>query len=330
MSVGAQVVDSLSVAETVDAPVRKKVWPMRVLDGALDIRDKIVKNDTAYISRLPQKLKLGFSANCSGAAIDARGKGDRGDFRTMLSADMKTTVSVNVAYRGLGIGLKVDPFNAFSRKSSTELNMSFYGNRIGIDAVYQASGVYKGNIEMDGKKTYVPEGLVSMDMLLVNTYYAFNAKRFSYPAAFTHSWVQRRGGGSILAGLSYSLGKLSASADDEIGNAPMTLSTSYGSIGVGYGYNFMVKENWLLHISAIPQVVVYSHNRLKIDNASERAPFRFPDIMVVGRLSVVRHFPKYYVGLSGKVTTSTIGDRSRLLLNNTKWIGQVSFGIKLK
>lgn len=62
--------------------------------------------------------------------------------------------------------------------------MALYGNRIGIEAVYQASGVYKGNIEVNGDKSYVPEGLVNMDMLLVNTYYAFNARRFSYPAAF--------------------------------------------------------------------------------------------------------------------------------------------------
>lgn len=110
----------------------------------------------------------------------------------------------------------------------------------------------------------------------------------------------------------------------------MTLNTSFASIGVGYGYNFVIKNDWLLHLSAIPQVVLYSHNRLRVSTESEKAPYRFPDMMVIGRLSLVRHFTKYYFGISGKVTTSTLGDRSRLLMNNTKWIGQVSFGIKLK
>lgn len=313
-----------------DTAVVQKCWPLRMLDTVLDFRDNIVKNDTSYIARLSQKLKLGFAVNCSGADINARGSGERGDIQSRLSTSIKTTVSANIAYRGLGIGIKIDPTNVFTRKSSTELNMALYGNRIGIDAVYQASGVYKGNIEVNGDKSYIPEGLVNMDMLLVNTYYAFNARRFSYPAAFSYSWTQRRSSGSLLAGLSYSLGKLSASADEGTGRPSMTLNTSYGSIGIGYGYNFVIRNDWLFHLSAIPQVVVYSHNRLKVSTESGKAPYRFPDMMVTGRLSLVRHFPKYYLGISGKVTTSTIGDRSRLLINNAKWIGQVSFGIKLK
>ena len=309
---------------------RRRSGVVRLLDGALDFRDRLVKNDSLYIVRPPQKVKLGFSLNCSGAEIDARGNGGRGEFRTTLSSELKATASVNVAYRGLGIGLKVNPANIFGKKSSTELDMSLYGNRIGIDAVYQSSGAYKGKIETGGASVDVPEGLVNVDMLLVNMYYAFNAGRFSYPAAFRHSWIQRRSGGSILAGLSYTLGKQVAEAEDEIGNPRMSLSTSYGSVGVGYGYNFVIRHDWLLHVSAIPQVVVYSRNRMRIGDDSERAPYRFPDIMTVGRIALVRQFPKYYVGLSGKVTSSTIGDRRRLLFSNTKWIGQITFGIKLR
>ena len=315
---------------TGDTATIQKCWPLRMLDTILDFRDNLTKSDTMYISSLPQKIKLGFAVNCSGAEIDAKGVGEHGDFRTMLSAEMKTTVSVNVAYRGLGIGLKLNPANIFGKKSSTEFDISFYGNSVGIDAVYQSTGVFKGHISNDGNKVYVPAGVVNMDMLLVNTYYAFNAKKFSYPAAFDHSCIQRRGSGSILAGVSYSLGKLSAKENGQIGNASMTLNTSFASIGVGYGYNFVIKNDWLLHLSAIPQVVLYSHNRLRVSTESEKAPYRFPDMMVIGRLSLVRHFPKYYFGISGKVTTSTIGDRSRLLLNNVKWIGQMTFGIKLK
>lgn len=325
VSAGAQTIDIKQ-----DTAAVRRIWPLRALDAILDFRDRLTKNDSTYIARLPQKIKLDFAVNCSGANIDARGKNAPNELRTHLYTKVKSTISVNITYRGLGIGIKVDPVNTFSSKASTEVNMSLYGNRIGIDAIYQASGVYKGFIEKNGDKKYVPEGVVNMDMLLVNSYYAFNARRFSYPAAFTHSWVQKRSGGSVLAGLSYSLGKLSANADDGIGNPSMSLNTSYGSIGIGYGYNFVIKNDLLLHLSAIPQVVFHSRNKLKIDQASRRAPYRFPDIMVIGRVSLVRQFPKYYVGISGKVTTSTLGDRNKLILNNTKWIGQISFGIKLR
>ncbi len=89
-----------------DTAVVQKCWPLRMLDTVLDFRDNIVKNDTSYIARLPQKLKLGFAVNCSGADINARGSGEHGDIQSRLSTNIKTTVSANIAYRGLGIGIK--------------------------------------------------------------------------------------------------------------------------------------------------------------------------------------------------------------------------------
>ena len=101
-----------------DTAVVQKCWPLRMLDTVLDFRDNIVKNDTSYIARLPQKLKLGFAVNCSGADINARGSGERGDIQSRLSTNIKTTVSANIAYRGLGIGIKIDPTNVFTWHST--------------------------------------------------------------------------------------------------------------------------------------------------------------------------------------------------------------------
>lgn len=114
MHAGAQDIDTLTVVEADTAEIHKP-GVLRLLDNVLDFRDNLMKCDTMYISSLPQKIKLGFAVNCSGAEIDAKGVGEHGDFRTMLSAEMKTTVSVNVAYRGLGIGLKLNPANMFGK-----------------------------------------------------------------------------------------------------------------------------------------------------------------------------------------------------------------------
>lgn len=42
-----------------------------------------------------------------------------------------------------------------------------------------------------------------MQVLNLTGYYTFNHRRFSYPAAFTQSYIQRRSAGSWLAGISY-------------------------------------------------------------------------------------------------------------------------------
>lgn len=58
-------------------------------------------------------------------------------------------------------------------------------------------------------------------------------------------------------------------------------------------------------------------------------PYRFPNIIAVGRMAVVRHFGRYFAGFTAVVNTSQLGDRDILLLNNTKWRARMFFGIKI-
>ena len=45
-------------------------------------------------------------------------------------------------------------------------------------------------------------------MLTLNAYYAFNGRRFSYPAVFSQSWMQKRSCGSLMLGASFMGGVL--------------------------------------------------------------------------------------------------------------------------
>ena len=44
----------------------------------------------------------------------------------------------------------------------------------------------------------LPEGILQVKTLNVNAFYVFNYRRFSYPAAFSQSYIQRRSAGSFL------------------------------------------------------------------------------------------------------------------------------------
>lgn len=91
----------------------------------------------------------------------------------------------------------------------------------------------------------------------------------------------------------------------------------------------MLRHGWLIHLSALPELVVYSRSRLTTGGSRTRMPYRFPNIIAVGRIAVIRHFGRYFAGFTSVVNTSQLGDRDELLLNITKWRARIFIGIKI-
>ena len=52
------------------------------------------------------------------------------------------------------------------------------------------------------ERVELPEDMLAVKTLNVNAYYAFDSSRFSYPAAFSQSYIQRRSAGSFLLAFS--------------------------------------------------------------------------------------------------------------------------------
>ena len=100
-----------------------------------------------------------------------------------------------------------------------------------------------------------------------NLYYILTHKRFSYPAAFSQSTIQRRSSGSALCGIGYTKHSLSIDWDklysivsDKLGEdvasrymseGPDTKKINYTDISLsgGYAYNWVFAHNWLAAIS---------------------------------------------------------------------------------
>jgi len=168
-------------------------------DGAAQglLRSKL---DTAYIGRPKEAWTFKVRLNQSGSTVKMEGNQDGTAFSTQLGSQMKSTVSVAASYRGLSAGLALNPMKMLGKYSDFELNMNAYSNRVGLDVVYAQVNSYTGTLTWDGADSDVESGLVEQRMLTVSGYYAFNGSRFSYPAAFTQSQVQRRSCGSWLLG----------------------------------------------------------------------------------------------------------------------------------
>lgn len=68
-----------------------------------------IKYDTTYISRPNARWTIKLRGNLSGADLETTAKTDGTETHTKVMADCRGTLSMAVAYRGLGLGLAVNP-----------------------------------------------------------------------------------------------------------------------------------------------------------------------------------------------------------------------------
>ena len=155
--------------------------------------------DTNYISRPMTKWTLKARYNLSGTKIEAEGVENGRHFRSELTADNKSTLSVAVSYLGFSVSAALNPAKLMGKYNDYEVNINSYGNRFGWDFIYQDARNFTGWHDHEGVgRIELPADMLSVKTLNLNAYYAFNGRRFSYPAAFSQSYIQRRSAGSFL------------------------------------------------------------------------------------------------------------------------------------
>lgn len=308
-------------------------WTRKVakeINAVLDTRDRMQqhKYDTVYITKPQQRWTVKLRANVSGNALNTQGTVDGLDLRSRLRTDMKITAGASVSYRGLSLGFALNPAKLAGRNKDIELNLNAYGNRVGGDVVMVATKTYKGTATANGTDYDVVAGAVSMKMITATGYYAFNHRRFSIPAAFTQSQIQRRSCGSWLAGVTFMAAEIKTAASAVPGSDSSRLWFVSAAIGGGYGYNFVIDDRWLIHISAVPQIMIVTRGRFKVGDTCLHTPFRFPSLTNVGRIAVVRHFRKNFIGMSAVINNFYIGDHDQLLVENVKWRARLFYGFR--
>jgi len=296
-------------------------------DSFLSMRYERADIDTAYIIRPSTKWAILGRFNVAGAAIAAEGLKDQQQIKTDMMADFKKTITAGVSYRGLSLNLSLNPAKLLGRYDDYEVNFKSYGRKFGIDIAYQDAHNYHGWQEVDGQngptRSALPEDALKLKTLNVNTYYVFNNRRFSYPAAFAHSYIQRRSAGSFLLALSGQAQK-GITDDDE----PFEFSMTNIGIGAGYGYNYVPGKSWLLHLSSLPTMVVYSNTSVRYDDVKTSLEYDFPEVIITTRIAVVKQLGKYFTGLSFVHSYTGIGNDKSLSVHNFKWLLRAYVGYR--
>ena len=281
--------------------------------------------DTTYVTRPQTKWTIVGRLNVSGAKLESLGVTEGQRFNAELTADYKTTISVGVSYLGFSLSAAINPAKLMGKYRDYELNFNSYGRRIGYDIIYQDAHNFTGWHDMDGmERIYLPADMLSVRTLNVNAFYIFNGRRFSFPAAFTQSYIQRRSSGSFLLAAS-GMGQHSTLKWEQ----EMQVKMMNIGIGGGYGYNYVPSQGWLLHISATPTFIVYSNTSMTFGETRVPLHYHFPEAIITGRGAVVRQLGNKFFGMSMVFNFTNIGNEENLALHNIKWRIRIFYGLRL-
>ena len=304
----------------------QKLWRMlKHNDSIMSQRYRSGNIDTLYITRPSTRWTLTGRINVSGAQLKMEGKQMGIPFRSEMTADYKSTISLGVNYLGVTLSMALNPAKLLGKYKDLEINLNSYNNRWGFDFIYQDARNFKGWHETEGQsRLELPPEVLTLKSLNVNAYYAFNHRRFSYPAAFTQSYIQRRSAGSFLLAVSGQGQRAKTKAQYE-----SLLNVTNIGIGAGYGYNWVPSRHWLLHISSLPTFTVFSNTSLTVNDERIPLKYRFPEVIITARGAVIRQFGNMFVGMTMVYNFTNIGDENELSIHNDKWRTRLLVGLRL-
>ena len=294
-------------------------------DSLLTARYRRGNVDTAYVVRPATNWTLTARLNMYATLLEMEGKQDGTPFTSKMQADYKTTFSVGVNYLGVAVSLSLNPAKLLGKYKDFEVNLSSYGRRWGFDVGYQDARNFTGWYQDEGApRIELPPEVLTMKALNANAYYVLNHRRFSYPAAFSQSYIQRRSAGSFLLGLS----GLHMQAETSGAFESLLKMTNIG-LGAGYGYNWVPWRNWLFHLSVLPTLTVFSHTSLTVSDDRIPLDYHFPEVIVTSRAAIVRQFGNMFAGTRIVYNFTNIGDRDKLSLYHNKWHARLFVGLRL-
>lgn len=197
-----------------------------------------------------------------------------------IKTDISTYAGLWVGYRGYGIGYSWNVGGDKGRILTFGATGGSYGVNLRIHAFENNEpevnifGKYYDEEESPDEPMYLSDkggyllmSPINVRTLMLDGYYLFNGKRFSYSAAYDQSVIQKRSAGSVMAGFMYYHSHIKYDTDvnadfifmmNDIG----AIKQWQASVGAGYAYNLVPCKGLLINAMAMPMLTFY--NRYKV------------------------------------------------------------------
>ena len=266
-----------------------------------------------------------------------------------LAPDPSYRLGPYIGWRWVFLGYTIDLKHINLSSSHTgkkEFDLSLYSSMLGVDLFYRQTGndYHVLRMDYDGKLDTSPIEDASFDGFKssikgFNLYYIFNHRKFSYPAVYSQSSVQRKSAGSILLGVGYTQHELEVdwskfqSLVDErllpsatgyealpLDSSLMVGNVKYTDVNatIGYAYNWVFAKNWLFNAS-LSMGLAYNQS----SSDTEGRKWSFQDFSFknfnfdgVGRFGIVWNDTKWYAGASTIIHTYNY-KKQRFSTNNS-------------
>ena len=350
----AQTSDTLQLASLTDtlplpAPKKKLSLIRRVIRGF----DRL---DNRYIEPQHYVFAAMLQATRNYDVYTLRSSGNNRQSMT-FAPDQDFRVGPYAGWKWIFLGYTFSLNNLDMHSGKHEFDLSIYSSQIGVDLFYRRTGSdYKiRSASLRSGQDFSALEDQSFDGLKAgitgfNIYYIFNHGKFSYPAAFAQSTIQKISCGSWLAGFGYMHNsieldheRLQQLVDLHMGAQTVPLDSGLMfkrikyvdfTLSGGYAYNWVFARNWLLGMSA-QLAVAHKRSTSQMANNNKKDRFSFSNLNIdgIGRMGIVYNNMRWYAGASAIVHSYNY-HKLRFSTNNTfgsfnLYVG-CNFGLKKK
>ncbi len=223
----------------------------------------------------------------------------------------------------MGYTIDLTAVDVANKSRKQEFDFSIYAAQVGADLYYRRTGSdYKirnarlGNESASRQMEGVPFSGLSVGITGFNVYYIFNHQRFSYPAAFAQSSMQKISCGSWMAGFGYTSnslefdsGEMQRVIDERTGGeVKLDSGLAFNSVkytdinlSAGYAYNWVFARNCLF-CASLSMALAYKKSKGENTSTVSRG-FDFSNINLdgIGRFGLVYNNNRWYAGASAIV-----------------------------
>ena len=235
-----------------------------------------------------------------------------------------------VGWRWVFLGYTLDVNHLSNSNRRKEYDISLYSSLFGIDFYYRKTGNDYHITDTNLGEGYAKDildgtdfGGLSASIKGFDLYYIFNHRKFSYPAAYSQSTVQRRSAGSFLAGIGYTRHEInldyeelqdvvregvSIATDGAVTDFELDEGLNFGNVRYtsfsftgGYAYNWVFARNCLFNAS-LSAGLSYKTSSASLfsegQGIAEGFDFKNCSVDGVGRFGFVWNNTKYFAGAS--------------------------------
>lgn len=261
-----------------------------------------------------------------------------------IDTDHQKQMAIGAYYRGYGFSYSWDTQKGYSK----DLSFSTYSSPVGMELRYHKTNMIHGTIHAGILDELYKEGLIADDTMkvnpgaakitsfILNAYYLFNTKTFSYSSAMTYSTYQKKSAGSFFAGVTIHQQRLSFNDETLSLMAQInSVKSRQLSFGLGYAYNWVVAPRLLFHASVLPMLLItdkhgsyakdWDDKMDKVFGNKTRVTYNY---VLRGSLSYRWAHDRFQVGIAGLYNSFRVGKKKSYYVFSDDWTLRTFFCVR--